>query len=334
LDISQIKALLEKYRDGACSAAESKMIEDWLDAISVDQPGNHNDDFIDGQLRITKERIDNVIGGHGRIVPEINRRWMAIAASVFIAATSALAIWLFYPKKQAATALVKQPQIERYIKDGWVYVQTSKGITDNIKLNDGSVVILNASSRLRYPVKFVDHRRPLYLDEGEALFNVAKDKLSPFTVYTDKFATTALGTAFNVRSYPKEHKVSISLIHGKIRIQSLQPSRVHDAPKILLPHQQLTLNQSGKLVQSNFTDEAPVTAWKEGVLAFDNASMDEVINSLENKFNVVIKNNSLHKNWSYTGTFRNEPFADVINTICLTEGITFIINKNIVTFIN
>jgi transmembrane sensor len=61
--------------------------------------------------------------------------------------------------------------------------------------------------------------------------------------------------------------------------------------------------------------------------------MDEVVNSIENRFNVIIKNNSGRTNWSYTGVFKDEPLADVLKTVSLTEGITCtIIDKNNITF--
>ena len=197
---------------------------------------------------------------------------------------------------------------------------------------DGSLVMLNASSRLHFPLKFTNHKRPVYLDEGEAFFEVAKDKTSPFTVYTTKFATTALGTAFNIRSYAKEHKISISLIHGKIKVDDLRPSATYTATKILLPHQQIVFNKtSGILLKTDFKDALPITDWKDGVLSFQDATADEVINAIQNRFNVVIDNKSNRLNWSYTGVFVNEPLNDVLKTVCLTEGITCAINKNNIT---
>jgi transmembrane sensor len=329
LDLNQTKNLLEKYRQGACTGAESKLIEDWLETIKHEGQEHFNENFIDEQLSITKNRIGDRIG----VKPLIPRRkhtgWLAIAASLLIFIAISVVIRVLHSKKQAGIQLANLPGVEQHIINGWVYVQTQKGITDHIKLSDGSFITLNASSSLRYPVKFINHKRPIYLDEGEALFEVAKDKTSPFTVYTNKFATTALGTAFNIRSYAREHKVSISLIHGKIRVDDLHPAQKSVAEKILLPHQQIVLNKlSGRLITSDFKDETPITSWKEGVLAFQDATMDEVLNSIENKFNVVIKNNSTRTNWSYTGTFKDEPLYDVLKTVCLTEGISCRISNN------
>jgi transmembrane sensor len=328
LDLNKIKTLLEKYHRGDCSAAESKLIEDWLATIKNDDHQQFDDDIIKKQLNTAKSKIDQLIGINPVIRPNRNVSWLSIAASFLIIACATAAGWSFYKSKQAQPQLATQPGFIERINNGWVYLQTQKGITHDVKLPDGSLITLDASSKLRFPIRFTNHKRPVYLDEGEALFNVAKDKTSPFTVYTSKFATTALGTAFNIRSYAREHKVSISLIHGKIRVDDLQTKKVNTS-KILLPHQQIVLNkQSGTITEADFTDESPITSWRNGVLAFHNASMDEVINSIENRFNVTIQNNSTHAGWSYTGTFKDESLTDVLNTVCLTEGLTCTINKN------
>ena len=332
LDINQIKYLLYKYQRGSCTAAETKLIESWLETIKSGGEEEFSDGLIDAQLAITKNVIDERITVKTLKPRKNHKTWLAVAASLLLLAIISLTITSRRSQKLAEQQLVSVPGVEKHIIHGWMYVQTQKGITGHIKLSDGSVITLNASSSLHYPVKFSNHKRPIYLDEGEALFEVAKDKTSPFTVYTNKFATTALGTAFNIRSYAREHKVSISLIHGKISVDDLRPAQKVAAKKILMPHQQIVLNKlSGSLEQSNFKDELPITSWKDGLLTFQNASMDEVLNSIENKFNVVINNNSNRINWSYTGTFKDEPLYDVLKTVCLTEGLNCRIKNNNVT---
>jgi transmembrane sensor len=331
LDINQVKSLLEKYSSGNCSTAEKEIIEQWLERTESSKAAAYDDVFITEQLVVNKNQIDS----HLKTIankPSIQYGWLAIAASVLLLISAGSITYNSYLKKHLIQQLAYQPHVEKQVINGWVYVKTSKGITDKVKLPDGSVITLDASTIIRYPQKFANHKRPVYLDEGEALFEVSKDKTSPFTVYTNKFATTALGTAFNIRSYAKEHKISISLIHGKIRIDDLHPTHKINTPNILLPHEQIVLNKlSGNLIKSSFKDETPVIAWQSGVLNFSNASMDEVINTIENRFNVTITNNSKRKNWSYTGDFKDEQLADILKIVCLTEGISYTINKNNIT---
>lgn len=332
MDINQIKTLLQKYSEGSCSVAEKEIIEQWLAESEISTPIDFNDDFITEQLLINKGKIDSRIGTDYTVTVRKSTNWLAIAASALLFVSVSLVAYKFYFKKQPAEGLAANSRVEKRIINGWVYIQTSKGVTEHIKLPDGSLITLDASTAIRYPQKFSNHKRPVFLDEGEALFEVAKDKTSPFTVYTNKFATTALGTAFNIRSYAKEHKVSISLIHGKIKVEDLHPKTISNNTNILLPHEQIVLNKlSGKLVKSSIHDEAPVIAWRSGVLTFRNASMDEVVNSIENRFNITIINNSKHTDWSYTGTFKDEQLADILKIVCLTEEISYIQNNNVVT---
>ncbi len=329
MDIEQIEELLERYQQGQCTSGEVLLIEEWLAGIKNEGLAQLNDDLIDQQLEIIKNRIDGKIRIQPATVKRNDRSWIRIAASVLIIASCAIGIRALYLKRSLRKDLAARPAIAQHISNGWVYVETGKATRNSIKLPDGSHITLNASSRLRYPAKFTDHKRPVYLDEGEALFEVAKDKSSPFTVYTNKFVTTALGTAFNIRSYASEHKVSISLIHGKIRVDDLHPASKAESSKILLPHQQIVLNKiSGRLIKIDFKDEIPITSWKDGVLAFQDATMDEVVNSIENRFNVVIQNHSTHTNWSYTGTFKQESLNDVLKIVCMTEGLTYTIENN------
>jgi transmembrane sensor len=326
LEIDYIKRLLAKYRRGACTAEEKLLVEEWLATVKNEEITKFADEFIDEQLNAVKGRIDLSIR-QTRSISRYRNNWLAIAASLLLFASAIVLIT--HLKKPVSNTIIADTGISRRVINGWVYLQTRKGRTAHVTLSDGSFVTLDASSVLRYPLKFVNRKRPLYLDEGEALFEVAKDKTSPFTVYTPKFATTALGTAFNIRSYAKENKVSISLLHGKIKVEDLHPIQKALALRVLLPHQQVVLNkQSGDLVKTSFDDETLITSWKDGILSFKDATADEVLNSIENRYNVVIANNSSRTNWSYTGTFKNQSLIDVLRTVCLTEGISCTISNN------
>jgi triosephosphate isomerase len=56
-----------------------------------------------------------------------------------------------------------------------------------------------------------------------------------------------------------------------------------------------------------------------------------VVNSIENRFNVVIQNHSTHTNWSYTGTFKQESLNDILKIVCMTEGLTYTTENNKIT---
>ncbi len=84
-----------------------------------------------------------------------------------------------------------------------VTVQAPKGEKANITLADGSLVWINSGSSLTYNNAFNQKERKVFL-EGEAYFEVAKDPKRPFIVHTRDMDIEALGTAFNVRAYPRK----------------------------------------------------------------------------------------------------------------------------------
>ena len=75
-----------------------------------------------------------------------------------------------------------------------------------LRLSDGTVVYLNSDSRLKYPEVFTGNERKVYL-EGEAYFEVAKDKEHPFKVTAQGVEVNVLGTHFNVNAYPERTDV-------------------------------------------------------------------------------------------------------------------------------
>jgi ferric-dicitrate binding protein FerR (iron transport regulator) len=328
LDNRELKKLLHKYRQGTTSKKESDALEQWLDRVKNPDHAHFDDEFIEQRLIKTKAKVNAHINQSGTFYRHTIIR-IATAATLLLFSAIAV-IWGLSGPKLAGKKFAAQQSVEYKVSNGWIYWKTAKGVRQTIKLSDGSIIVLNASSRLHYPKKFTNHKRPVYLDEGEALFTVAKDKKNPFTVYTAKFATTALGTAFNIRSYQKENKVSISLIHGKIAVHDMLATKKTGAIKILLPHQQLVADLHS-IKSASFNDETTVTGWVDGVLSFKDASMAEVLNGIENRFGVSIINHSKHTDWSYTGIFKTETLKEVLETICLTENINYSLTDNEIT---
>jgi ferric-dicitrate binding protein FerR (iron transport regulator) len=102
-----------------------------------------------------------------------------------------------------------------------MYVATS-GIQNmqSILLPDGSQVQLGPGSKLVYPLEFDGKMREVQL-EGQAFFDVVKDKSKPFVVKTKDMDVTALGTSFEVFSHDSENNIETVLLSGKIKVDLL-----------------------------------------------------------------------------------------------------------------
>src|SRR5699024_5556416 len=119
----------------------------------------------------------------------------------------------------AAAALVCLIMIYSYpsLKE----IVTKHGQRIHFRLSDGTKVILNAGSKLIAPKAFSDSARSVQL-EGQAFFDVATDSARPFLVNTDRSLTKVLGTRFDVRAYPGDGRVEITVAEGKVALQSGQ----------------------------------------------------------------------------------------------------------------
>ncbi len=163
-----------------------------------------DEDALEEKLRQIKIKIDlQTVPRQQRVFPI--KKWAAAAAVLLLIGTGAT-LWMNRGSHSKPSHAIAQQSVVRKLSNGWVTISTSKGITHTVKLPDSSVVVMNAHSRLRYPAVFTGNKRPVYLEEGEAFFTIAADKARPFTVYTPHFATTALGTAFNIKAYSKSGK--------------------------------------------------------------------------------------------------------------------------------
>ena len=134
------------------------------------------------------------------------RRFIAYAAAVFI--PIALIIGLF---------IRINSQVDLLADDGYDEVYVPNGERMQVLFQDGSKVHLNSGSRIRYPKKFGLSERKVYL-EGEAWFEVAKNKNRPFIVDLSYMDIKVLGTTFDVKAYPEEEAIFVALETGPIEL--------------------------------------------------------------------------------------------------------------------
>src|SRR5690606_2859673 len=87
-----------------------------------------------------------------------------------------------------------------------------------LHLPDGSTVIVGVGSKLNYPSSFDSLRtREVYL-EGQAYFDIRHNPQKPFIIHTGKVATTVLGTSFNIKAWPEDQDITVTVTRGKVRV--------------------------------------------------------------------------------------------------------------------
>src|SRR5690606_38587139 len=163
-------------------------------------------------------------------------------------------------------------------------------------LSDGSSIVLQPNSSLRYPQSFSDDTREVYL-QGEALFDIAKDARRPFLVYANELVTKVLGTSFSVRAYKDEPNVIVEVRSGQVSVFSKESHDVEmqsGDPRreglVLSPNQQAIYSrEDARLVKSLF--ENPSLLIEEEAqesFEFVDARMKDVFAALESAYGVDI----------------------------------------------
>lgn len=208
--------------------------------------------------------------------------------------------------------------------------QTDVGEQRSVVLGDGSLITLNTSSEIE--VKYSEGRRFIRLVRGEALFEVAHDPQRPFDVDTGKAVVRAVGTRFNIDR--RADRTTVSVVQGKVQVMAEQPNRNARAPtpgspapeappmEVLIDAQQLVVTEAGMSEPEQIADIAPVTAWTQRQLVFENRSLGEVAEEFNryNRQHILIESPRLREQ-SVTGVFQANDSASFLVFISNIPGV-------------
>lgn len=162
-------------------------------------------------------------------------------------------------------------------------IEIPVGADYRLTLSDGTVVYLNSSSKLTFPVAFVGNERRVFL-EGEGFFEVKSDERHPFRVEVNGTVVEAVGTAFNINAYPEKGGVEATLICGKVNVQSGQ-YRVS-----LTPGQQARCKKEN--IEVCEVDTREYISWKNGMFIFNEMTLENIMMQMQRWYglNVFFRN--------------------------------------------
>lgn len=194
------------------------------------------------------------------------------------------------------------------------------GQTSHLFLFDGTEVWLNSGTKFRYPNKFNQNERNVYV-EGEAFFKVKPNKKLPFKVKTGKLEVEVLGTSFNVSAYPTEDKQSIFLVEGSVQINNVEGNKIGQ----ITPGQMAVKNEGDPVIHVQNADPYYYTSWKNGKIIFNAEKLSEIAEKMERWYNVEIRfSKESLKDYELTGTIlRNKPIDQTIMALEQSAEIRF-----------
>jgi transmembrane sensor len=231
-------------------------------------------------------------------------------------------------------------------------ILTVNGSRKHLTLPDGTMVWLNAGSRLTYGKNYNTGDREVNLT-GEAFFDVARNSQRPFLIHTARIDIKVLGTSFNVKSYPTDKTTEATLLHGSIEIS------IKDRPTekiILKPNEKLVVSNDDSNLHRLATAKHPAadneeslvairkptyeratgaiieTAWVDNKLTFREEAFGDLARQMERWYGVTVRfgDPSLEQ-LKFTGSFKEETVQQALNAMKLTATFTYTIEQNTIS---
>ena len=270
-----------------------------------------------GMIRQTEE--DLLFLNHRRN-SRVRRGWYRAAAAVTVLLLSSALYWVISGKGN------NSPGQALPLK-GIAEIQQAPNKKQIIHLPDGSTVILNADSKLDYPTVFAGKTREVWLS-GEGYFDIVHLSRQPFLVHTGKITTRVLGTAFNIRAYPGDEAIEVTVTRGKVQVE-----RENMKVGMLTANQQISFSKKTEEYVRKQVDTKPVIAWKPDEISFDDITMLEAAMQIGKRFNTIIEfANPAIKDCRVTATFYEvDRMNEIMTVICGVSQSNFTIENNKIT---
>ena len=198
-------------------------------------------------------------------------------------------------------------------------LEVPRGGEYKVRLADGTLVYLNSATRMKYPVKFDEKERKVYLS-GEAYFEVAKDPERPFFVEMEGVEVRVYGTSFNVNTH-QEGDIQTVLVKGSIGVKVLSSGM----ESVIRPGQMAEFKQGNTKVDVKDVNVAVYTDWKDGIFRFENQRLEDILAVLSNWYdmNVFYQTVSV-KELHFSGYMeRYKDVSVILEAITLSTGVTF-----------
>jgi len=194
-----------------------------------------------------------------------------------------------------------------------------------MRLQDGSLVHLNAVSKISYPQEFNDGKREVEI-LGEAYFDVERDETRPFTIRVKDYSVQVLGTSFNIKAYDDEQDFSVTVESGTVKVIS-NSDDFED--KILEKNQKLVFSQETNSVEIQDVNTEDELSWRKGELRFDSTPMAKVEKMLERwyGYDIIIENDEIYE-LKYTGSHINEGIKSILESLVYATRTEYSIEEN------
>jgi transmembrane sensor len=204
-----------------------------------------------------------------------------------------------------------------------VELLNSTDTTQLITLPDESRVYLEKQSKLNYTRDFSGNKREVFLT-GAAFFEVKKNPLRPFLVYTSSIITKVLGTSFRVRAYPSDKKAVITVKTGKVSVfksQNFDEGVTNGKTLggiVLTPNQEVIYTIENNELNKKLAEQPLVVATPpQKAFVFDATPVRQVFKVMQDTYNIaIVYDEDIMAGCSLSARMGDESFYEKLNLIC------------------
>ena len=329
MTVKRFKNIISKIHNGDASLSEKMELDDCMDSgefddISMNAWDDASEESVSASLQ--KEMWNNINFEIGKSESGSEsaahksglkfKNMFRVAASVAVLCIGVMAYLLF--DKIGAVIPVSDNNVFAFA--------VAPGQKGNICLPDGTQVYLNSDSRITLAGDYNIDDRIVNLS-GEAFFEVAKDTTRRFVVICNGVEVEALGTKFNVKSYPSDSIVTTTLSEGKVKVYNDRQS------VILLPNGVATYDLKENSLKSHIVEDVMVANyWLTGHLVCNSEPMSSIAKTIERMYNVKINIQDKELlDMRFTGTIQNNSLSNVLYIMSLSYPLTYTINDSEIT---
>jgi len=227
------------------------------------------------------------------------KRWLSIAATITLLLVGS---WLYFT----------------YFQVNEIYIANTQNEPQTIELSEGSQVILNQESSVRFTIDKKEKRRSVELT-GDAFFEVAKDENLPFVIQAADVEVEVLGTAFYVDARAQEDAIQVIVESGRVAV------RANEEEQVLTPNEQAIYTKSTQSFEKQNNEDDNFNALKTNTLAFENASLEIVVFALNRQYNANVRlGNEALKDCEIDATYKDKSLDAILTILSSTFGIEIV----------
>jgi len=316
----------------------NSLLRNWKPLIKT--TSFHERKTVERIVTLTKHEISNQLGFQGNdtethdIPPIVERKQSAFSIGQYArryAAVAALVgivfgVALFYiTSNRGDKDAMAQMELQYNV------FETNLSAKKQITLPDGSTVYINRGSRLKILASaFNKKQREVWLDEGEAFFQVTKNPHKPFIVHAAKLTTTVKGTSFNVKAYSELDESSVMVRTGRVEVNSGSKTLA-----VLTPDKQLVYHKNNEQYEESEIQPDDAMAWWNDRLVLRKANIAELKLRIRQLYGIeiVVQGDAMDGKYISSSFNKNTELEHIMESICMLHDVQYkIVGKQAIIF--